>query len=241
MKRDNREMCPVCGIGIDEHLPEGSRFTCRNCGNTFLLKWDRHQRDYIFIDVRDKGRGEPLGLPRGSVRAFVMLLVSLTCWIMFLMGQDVPHYLLNLALIMIGYYFAFRGQGYLLKGLPAVETKDTKQPLHMPKGFIRWIVIGGFLISMVALLVTGGMKGHNYIEFFFILSGLVLGYISKKVRLGLLKMETPGIIKHGRSVLVLSISIFLFLVFLFGILENVGALPIRLSIAVIGFYFGSRS
>lgn len=241
MKGDNREMCPVCGTGIDEHLPAGSRFTCRNCHNQFLLKWDKKQRDYVFIDMHDRGKGEPLGLPRGSVRASVLLLISLTCWIMFIIGSDVPHYLLNLVLIMIGYYFAFREQTHLFKGMPQVVSKDTKQPLHIPKGIIRWIVIGGFLFAMAVLVLTGRMGDHDYIEFFFILFGLVLGYISRKVRVSLLKMETPSVIKHGRSILVLLISLFLFVVFVFNITDQMGALPIRLGIAVIGFYFGSRT
>ncbi|MFW3146180.1 MAG: hypothetical protein ACMUIE_05160 [Thermoplasmatota archaeon] len=240
MKGDNRERCPVCGTGIKEHLPEGSRYTCAACGNRFLLKWDKDQRDYVFVNLADRGKGEPLGLPRGSVRASVMLLISLLCWLLFLLGRDVPHYLLNVVLIMIGYYFAFRGTPVILKGLPKVETKDSKDPLYMPKGVIRWVVIGGFVVAFLALTINGNILDHDYIEFFFILFGLVGGYTSKKIRTEVLKMETPAIMKHGRSVVVLLISLTLFTLFLGGWEGELGAVPVRISIAVIGFYFGSR-
>jgi len=198
------------------------------------------QRDYIFINVSDRGKGEPLGLPRGSIRATVTITISLACWIMFTAGSEVPNYLLNLILIMVGYYFAFRTGPINLKGVSDVTTKDSKPPLYMPKGIIRWIIIGGFILAGVVLAVRGDAFSDIYIEFYFILIGLSIGFLSRSIRRQLIKVELPGFIKHGRGIIVLSVAILLFFIFVFNIHDDVPPLVVRLSIATLGFYFGSR-
>jgi hypothetical protein len=110
----------------------------------------------------------------------------------------------------------------------------------MPKGIIRWIIIGGFFAGGFVLLWRGDAFSDNYIEFFFILIGLSIGYISRTVRRKLLQVELPGIIKHGKGFVVLSVAILLFILFVFNIHDDVPAIIIRLSIAWLGFYFGSR-
>jgi hypothetical protein len=236
----NTEVCPVCGVGVFKNIQRGSRITCKNCGSEFYVRWNRDRRNYVFVNMADRGKGEPLGLPRGSVRAILIMTISLICWILFIFGRDVPNYLLNLVLIMVGYYFAFRGAPLTYCGSSAGNGKDTKNPLHLPKGVVRWIVVGGFLISMVVLLAAGRMSNDAYMEFSIILVGLVLGYISRKARVSWLKIETPSWIRHTKAVLLISIAIFLFVLFMGGWENGIDPLLIRLSMATIGFYFGSR-
>jgi hypothetical protein len=73
-----------------------------------------------------------------------------------------------------------------------------------------------------------------------IFTGLVLGHFSRKVRVGLLKVETPAWIRHSKAVLLISIAVFLLVLFIGGWEASIPSLVIRLSIAIIGFYFGSR-
>jgi predicted RNA-binding Zn-ribbon protein involved in translation (DUF1610 family) len=241
MVQDNRSNCPVCGISIKERLTQDSRYNCPECGNSFVLKWRKKQRDYVFINTKDLGKGEPLGLPRSSVRAIVILTISVSIWIMFLLGTQVPSYLLNLVLVMVGYYFAYRVVQSPLKGVPSIIEKGTKEPLYMPKGSIRWVVIGGFLISGLVILARGDMWNLDLMEFFSILLGLTVGYGSRKLLTEKMKVETPMQIKNTKSIIVIGISIFLAVIFVFSISSDIPPIMVRGGIAVIGFYFGSRN
>lgn len=241
MVHDNRSRCPVCARPIRERLDQDSRYNCPECGNKFVIKWNKQQRDYRFVDIADLGRGEPLGLPRGSVRAIVTILISLTIWIQFITDRTVPHYMLNLAIVMVGYYFAFRVLTAPLKGVPAVVEKGTKEPLYMPKGFVRWIILIGFFISGFFLLFRGDIWYSEMFEFYVILVGLTIGYLFRKFIVEKMKVETPMWMKNTKSVAVLSVSLFILVIFTFFHPEVVPEFTIRGAIAVIGFYFGSRN
>ncbi|MGA1819883.1 MAG: hypothetical protein ACMUHU_02620 [Thermoplasmatota archaeon] len=240
MTGENSERCPVCGTVISERLTIGARFTCTRCGSEFLVKWNRDERDYRYVNLADRGRGEPLGLPRGSVRALLLLSISLICWVLLIWGREVPNYLLNLVLVMIGYYFAFRVAQPVNGPSREVMDKEAKHPLHLPRGYVRWIVVGGFLAALMVLIATGRIVGHDHIEFYFILSGLVVGYLARKTRSDWLKFETPSFFGHAKALLLLLIAAFLMVIFFADLADTMHPLPVRLSIAVIGFYFGSR-
>jgi len=240
MAAGNREKCPVCGREITVHLTEGVDYRCPKCESEFAVKWDREQRDYIFIDLADRGKGEPLKMPSGSVRSLITLLMCGSCWLMIVTGQDVPPYLFDTILIIFGYYFAFRGVDQLLPGKSSVTGKDAKEPLYAPKGVIRWVLIGGFALSLIYLLVTGTTFTDVYVEFFFIMAGMILGYVSSKVQRDYLRIETPAIYKHGKATIVLILAAVMALSFVLGFSGDLPEVVPRLSIALMGFYFGSR-
>ncbi|OAI46363.1 hypothetical protein AYO44_02020 [Planctomycetaceae bacterium SCGC AG-212-F19] len=78
----------------------------------------------------------PLGLPPGSVRALLILMVMGTIWVLLLMPANVavPLYLWYLLFLTTGAYFAGRAQ-----------TRDTgPPPLYLPRGSIRSLIIVGF-------------------------------------------------------------------------------------------------
>ncbi|MGA1872642.1 MAG: hypothetical protein ACMUHY_03130 [Thermoplasmatota archaeon] len=240
MTGENIDRCPVCSCEIEHRLSIGSRFTCDKCANEFFVKWNRDRRDLFFVNLADRGRGEPLGLPRGSIRAILMISISAICWYLMIIGRGVPNYLLNLVLIMIGYYFAFRSGDIdrMLNG--SKEDGRIRHPLNLPRGTVRWMIVGGFLAAMIVQIAIGNIGGHEYIEFYFILFGLVIGHLARKARIEWFKLEVPSVIKHGKALLLLFIALFLLVVFVGGMDEFLPPLPLRLSIAVIGFYFGSR-
>ena len=222
-------------------MGEGSRYNCTGCGNQFILKWRKDQRDYIFIDLADIGKGEPLGIPRGSVRAIVTLTISITIWAMFVLDRMNPDYMLNLALIMIGYYFAFRVITSPLKGIPDVIEAGTKQPLYMPKGVIRWVLICGFLLAGGFVVVRGDLIRADLVEFYTILIGMTIGYASRKLVIEKFKIETPMWMKNTKSIIVICMALYMQAIFSFALADDVPIFTIRTSIALIGFYFGSRN
>lgn len=80
----------------------------------------------------------PLGLPPGSVRAVIILMVMGTIWALLLMPEEknieVPLYLYYLLFLTLGSYFSGRAQAPV--GSPS--------PLYLPRGSIRAIIVLGF-------------------------------------------------------------------------------------------------
>src|SRR5262245_56136673 len=90
-------------------------------------------------------RRHTFGWPAGSVRALLALLVvGLTCALILLspVGKPatIPPYLLYLLFMIIGNYFAVRGH---------VHQEHQPPPLHLPKGLIRTVLLGGLVTAVV--------------------------------------------------------------------------------------------
>ncbi len=81
----------------------------------------------------------PLGLPAGSVRAILALLVFGLIWALLLIpGQRrIPLYLYYLMFLILGHYFAVRGHSPRLRGT------GQHPPLYLPRGSIRFILLAG--------------------------------------------------------------------------------------------------
>jgi hypothetical protein len=85
----------------------------------------------------------PLGLPAGSVRGLLALMVVGLIWILMLLPPDrfvpVPLYLYYLLFLIVGHYFAAHGQRF---GGP--ETGQ-RAPLHLPRGTVPLLIVLGFV------------------------------------------------------------------------------------------------
>lgn len=84
----------------------------------------------------------PLGLPAGSVRALLTLMVLGIFWTLVVISQtkevEVPDYLYYLMFLMLGHYFAARGH------TNRAGVQET-HPLYLPAGTLRFLIIVGFL------------------------------------------------------------------------------------------------
>lgn len=78
----------------------------------------------------------PLGLPPGSVRALLILMVMGTIWVLLLMPRavHVPLYLWYLLFLCTGAYFAGRSS----------SRDQGPAPLYLPRGSIRILIVIGF-------------------------------------------------------------------------------------------------
>ncbi len=91
-----------------------------------------------------------LGLPSGSVRALLaLIIVALTCVLMLVSPLHkkpipIPPYLLYLLFIVIGHFFAIHGHGHH----PSAAQADPG-PLYLPRGFIRFFILA-ILVATVA-------------------------------------------------------------------------------------------
>jgi hypothetical protein len=79
---------------------------------------------------------QPLGLPAGSVRAILTLIVLALVWTMMLLPNsgDVPLYLYYLMFLALGSFYAAHGH----------SISGPRSPLYLPRGTLRTLIVLGF-------------------------------------------------------------------------------------------------
>jgi hypothetical protein len=86
---------------------------------------------------------QPLGLPAGSVRALLAIMVIGTIGALLLLHEEnpqpIPLYLYYLLFLILGSYFAARSHRHVAPGA------HEKHPLHLPRGTLRFLMIVGFI------------------------------------------------------------------------------------------------
>ncbi len=89
----------------------------------------------------------PLGLPAGSVRAILALMVFGLFWALLLVpgGEKeirIPLYLYYLIFLILGSYFSSRGTASHAPG------EKVSNPLYLPRGSLRLIMVVGFIAAL---------------------------------------------------------------------------------------------
>src|SRR3954452_177808 len=106
----------------------------------------------------DWRRLHALGLPEGSIRALLALMICGLVGPLHLPHIDVsaPAYLRDLLFIILGHYFASRRSA---EEAPAPGPP----PLFLPHGSVRLALIAGFVATAVVLQRRGALLplGHN--------------------------------------------------------------------------------
>src|SRR5947208_14192956 len=98
----------------------------------------------------DWRRIHALGLPSGSVRALMAVLVFGTVWGLLVLrpSEEVPVYLRDLLFVIMGHYFASRHRA-------DQGAEPGPGPLYLPRGSIRLVLVAGTLAVAVVLLRRG--------------------------------------------------------------------------------------
>ncbi len=98
-----------------------------------------------------RGNRYPLGLPAGSVRSFLTLLIVGTVCVMILIAPAaseisdryaIPPFLIYLLFLIIGSFFSAHGN-------TIGAEEDEPHPLHLPRGTIRIIVLAAIIGTVV--------------------------------------------------------------------------------------------
>ena len=232
--------CPNCGAEIREALEDGQQFDCLNCRRAFRVLLDESTEEVGFVPLNVAVVREPLNLPRGSVRATATLATAGCCWILVLINARVPGYLLSLLLTIIGYYFGFRRKARSAQSRILNASARVQEPLNLPGGTIRLILILGFAGCAVVLWARDQIVNPAYLEFFIILAGLVAGYFFARLSRGTVGSASGNLINHVKGFLVLAATGALVVLLLGGMYTDVPRLGLTLACAI-SFYFGSRS
>jgi hypothetical protein len=188
----------------------------------------------------DRPAGHAFGLPEGSIRALLALLVTGAVCVYLYRAPDraVPDAMQNLMFVILGHYFASRG-----------GPSAGPSPLHLPGGSVRALLalgllaVAGLLAYQGRLLADGSMTLLLALAFVF---GVLLARLVSAIRRG---RPLPRALANLKAVVAFAAAVLLVLA-LFGVLPlDLGAtsrfLPARrvveLLAGLVGFYFGSRS
>lgn len=109
---------------------------------------------------------QPLGMPRGTVRGLITLLIVSFPFTYLLNGQEIPGLITNAIFILVAFYFQSRKSGKdrlkriinEMKNPEKIEEKEKleKKPLYLPKFTVRFL-----LIVMLALIIIINTLGPN--------------------------------------------------------------------------------
>ena len=190
----------------------------------------------------------PLGLPNGSVRALLTLMVVAVVVVLVARGDDVEVLWTETLLIAMAHYFTSRRFINLapdvLRNLEAEGYLDAESnPLYLPRHTVRVVLILAF-VGLAAYLY----REHRLFELQTIsLLGVVLAYLLGIVVRGLVSWWAQG--GHARSVrgwedvkalVVLGVMTYTATAYL---VDRPDLVPHHLRSATLGlvlFYFGSR-
>lgn len=207
--------------------------------------------------AEDWRRRYALGLPEGSVRALLALVLFGTIWGRMVLGPDrkLPDYLRDLLFIILGHYFAARRRA-------DAEAPTGPPPLFLPRGTVRLLLIAGFVLVAALLYSRGHLDafprnpaGMTLLLVGGFLLGVILGRIKDWLTEG--KRHPARFLEDLKAVVALGAAMLLAVLvwdqytpFLPGAAH--GALarlhaplgptgPEEVLAAVVGFYFGTRS
>lgn len=145
------------------------------------------------FSVDGKVEGEPLGMPRGTVRAYITLIIIAFPFHYIFFGGNVPELIINAIFVLVAFYFEARKSGIERVKRIVEEIRDPekfqedekkeKKPLYLPKYSVR--------ISMVLLLaamliiepnvpfeITNKVFDLIIIVSLFLVGGIVRGFLN---------------------------------------------------------------
>ena len=142
-----------------------------------------------------KVEGEPLSMPRGTVRALVTLMLVTFPFGYIISGDNVPGLVVNVIFIAVAFYFeARRSQSEELREiineiknpeLVQFSTKKEKKPLYLPKFSVRILLI----ILLTTFLVINWYGGapialestNTILDLMIIIALFIIGGIFRSI------------------------------------------------------------
>jgi hypothetical protein len=205
----------------------------------------------------DWRRLHALGLPSGSVRALLAILIFATTWGLLVLkpSQEVPDYLRDLLLLIMGHYFVARRR-------TDSAAEPGPPPLYLPRGSVRLLLVAGSIAVAVLLYRRGqltAVEDNPGVLTLLLVGGFLLG-----VALNVLSTwwrdrghQAPRIVEDLRALIAMAAAVILAVLVWNRLLllfppDSVDTLlipwvhlghygPEHILAAVVGFYFGSRS
>jgi hypothetical protein len=120
-----------------------------------------------------------LGLPAGSIRALLAVMVFATVWGLLLINpsREVPDYLSDLMFVIMGHYFASRKRGTVAEGL---GEEPGPPPLFLPRGSVRLLLVAGSAAVAVMLYRNGALTRVDRnpgVTTLILVGGFLVGFV----------------------------------------------------------------
>ncbi len=107
-----------------------------------------------------KVEGQPLGMPRGTVRALITIMIVAFPFGYILRGKEIPGLIVNAIFVTVAFYFEARRPDHeKLKKvvneikspeLVKIDLRKQKMPLYLPKYSVRILLVSMLLIFLIA-------------------------------------------------------------------------------------------
>ena len=245
MRQETRKMrfhCPHCGAKVRTWIEDRDRYTCPRCSARYLALVNEEDDQTAFFDESAQELSEPLWLPAGSIRALVAGAMIYCCWHLAAQGRLIPPALLSLVLTAVAFYFGFRTKAAMLSDRVYDPAARREQPLFLPAGAVRLVLVGG-LAALGVFLATRGqvLDNQNYLEFFVVLGGLVLGWIFGQYVLPRKRTRSHAVFNHLKGLMALAVAGGLTYLFVAGLYEQLSERWLSVLCGTVSFYFGSRA
>ena len=205
----------------------------------------------------DWRRLHALGLPSGSVRALLAILIFAVAWILLILkpSQEVPDYVRDLLFIIMGHYFAARR-------LADRGAEPGPPPLFLPNGSVRFILVVGCVVVAAVLFRRGqltAIEENQGVVTLLLIGGFLLGVVLNAIYTWWKDRghQPRRFFEDIRALISLAAALALIVLVLnrtfrlfppdpvdaaFARWIHVGRFgPENILAAIVGFYFGSRS
>ena len=187
----------------------------------------------------------PLGLPPGSVRAILALLLCGSLWYEVIRGAptEPDHILVESSLLVVAFYFGVRSTAP--PSAPVVPTATpVKQPLHLPRGTVRGILLLGFLAVIAALWLRSRTLAAGFTLILQVLSSYILGAgiasILERRRLGRKPNRAVAVFRHLNAAGAILLTVYMCGVLVAGFTSYYPQYTGNALAWIVAYYFGSR-
>ena len=190
----------------------------------------------------------PLGLPAGSVRATLAIILSGSLWYVILRGGDPPQILVDSALLVVAFYFGVRSTAPVVPAVKPVSVlgePKVRQPLYLPRGIVRTVLAVGFLGVIAYVAYRDGTMPQALVLILQVIVSYVIGYgisrvLLRRARLGKELSRGAWVARNAISVAAIGITAGASWAIVTGQFDLVPEY-LRNGLAwTIAFYFGSR-
>ena len=197
----------------------------------------------------------PLGLPPGSVRAVLALIMCGSIWYLALNGLTIPPILLESVLLVIGFYFGVRqgtapamqaaAAAALPPGTPVVAPVKVKQPLHLPRGSVRVILLVGFFGVIAYEWYHRQSVPGAFLLILQVMASYLLGYVisvivHRRRMAGKPVIRAIGLFRNVNAVAVIGLVGYVCASFALGWPQLFAPYTDNLLAWAVAYYFGSR-
>jgi len=186
----------------------------------------------------------PLGLPQGSVRAILALLLCGSLWYQVLKDLPVTPIFLESSLLVVAFYFGVRSTAPA--SAPVIPTAiPVKHPLGLPRGSVRGILLFGFFAVIAYLWLRGRDLAQEFVLILQVLASYLIGFavaslIERRQRLGKKPSTVVSVFRNLNAVWAIVLTVYMCGVILSGWRDFYPQYTGNALAWIVAYYFGSR-